>query len=81
MGHMTDNMNDFQHIELNSLKSRNQGGGGWVLQEFGHRMDGETAIVRCERYHAETKMKHTLEYAIDPKGNSRVVEDRKGPLA
>lgn len=81
MGSMTDNMNDFQHAELNSIKSRNQGGGGWKLTEFGHRMRGDAAVVRCVRYHAETKMRHTIEYEVDPRGTSRVVVDQKGPLA
>jgi hypothetical protein len=76
---MTDNMNDFQHTELNSIKSRNQGGGGWTLSEFGHRMAGDKAVVRCVRFHAGEKMKHILEYEVDPRGVSKLVRDDKGP--
>lgn len=80
MGHgMTDNMNDFQHTELNSIKSRNQGGGGWTLQEFGHRMSGDNAVVRCVRYHPTDHVKHILEYEIDPRGVSQMIRDDKGP--
>ncbi len=81
MGHMTDNMNDFQHTELNSLKTKNSGGGGWLLQEFGHMMRGENAIVRCVRYHPEKQVRHTIEYEIDPKGRSSKILDAEGPVA
>lgn len=76
---MTDNMNEFQHTELNSIKSRNQGGGGWMMSEFGHRMRGDIAIVLCVRFHAKDKLKHTLEYEIDPRGVSKLVVDARGP--
>lgn len=80
MGHMTDNMNEFQHVELNSLKTKNSGGGGWVLQEFGHTMRGDTAIVRCVRYNPTTQQKHTLEYEIDQRGRSSVTSDAQGSV-
>lgn len=79
MAHMTDNMNDFQHTELNSIKSRNQGGGGWTLSEFGHRMVGEVAFIRCVRLNLASKEKHILEYEVDTRGISRQVRDDRGP--
>lgn len=80
MGHMTDNMNDFQHTELNSLKTKNSGGGGWTLQEFGHVMRGDVAIVRCVRYNPEQQVRRTIEYEIDVRGRSTVTSDKSGPV-
>jgi len=76
---MTDNMNDFQHTELNSIKVRNGVGGGWVLQEFGHTMRGDIAVVRCVRFNSANKMRRVVEYEIDPRGVSKVVSDDQGP--
>lgn len=76
----TDNMNDFQSTEMQSIKSRNMGGGGWVMREFGHRMNGNKVVVRCARFHPDTKVEHILEYEIDPKGFSKVVHEAKGSV-
>lgn len=81
MGHLTDNMNDFQHAELNSIKTRNSGGGGgWALSEFGHRMQGETAIVMCIRMNSERRTRRTVVYEVDPRGVSKLVDDREEAL-
>jgi len=77
---LTDNMNEFQVVEMNSIKSRNQGGTGWVLNEFGHRMRGETAIVRCVRLNAEKNTRRIVEYAVDPKGRSTIIVDDEAAL-
>jgi hypothetical protein len=74
-------MNDFQHTELNSIKTRNSGGGGgWSLAEFGHSMRGETAIVMCIRMNAERRTRRTVTYEVDPRGVSTIVGDREEAL-
>lgn len=80
MSHINDRMNDFQHTELNSLKTKNTGGGGWSLHEFGHSIRGDVVIVRCVRYHADKKVRRTIEYEIDARGVSTVVDDREGTV-
>jgi hypothetical protein len=81
VGHLTDNMNDLQHTELNSIKVRNSGGAGWVLSEFGHMMRGDVAVVRCIRFNAQQKVRRTVEYEIDQRGVSKLVLDDQGPVA
>lgn len=77
----SDNMNDFQHAEMNSLKTRNTGGPGWVLQEFGHSVNDGVALVRCVRFNPERKVRRTIEYEIDAKGRSTVVTDLEGTVS
>lgn len=79
MGHINDRMNDFQHTELNSIKTKNSGS-GWLLQEFGHRMQGDTVIARCVRFSPDKQVRRTIEYTIDTRGVSSVLTDREGPV-
>ncbi|AFU88140.1 hypothetical protein CcrColossus_gp270 [Caulobacter phage CcrColossus] len=75
-----DNMNDFQRTEMQSIKSRNMGGGGWTLKEFGHRVEAGRVIVHCKRVNIEKKSEHVLEYEIDTRGFSKVTLDAQGSI-
>lgn len=81
MSHISSNMNDFQRTEMQSIKSRNMGGGGWTLREFGHHMVAGNVVVRCTRVNLDKKSEHVLEYEIDPKGRSRITVDAQGTVS
>ena len=80
MTHFADNMNDFQRTEMQSIKSRNMGGGGWTMTEFGHSISNGKVIVRCKRINMGRKSEHVLEYEIDQKGFSKVTLDAQGSM-
>lgn len=61
--------NDYQYVAINALKNR-ASGGGWVLTNLGHNMDGDNAVVEVETINRTTGKHRTQRFKIDAKGNS-----------